>query len=84
MTLSMLTADELTQFDTGFGEPDGATVDLSITGIARLPPGVAGDGTPLLASSAFAAAHPESVAGGDLFGAVDRCGCGRCGGSCIC
>lgn len=66
LRLSLLTIEEFTQFDTGFGEPDGATVELLVTGVARLPPGLF-DGTPILAGSGFGARHTGSVVGSDLF-----------------
>ncbi|CAN5562595.1 hypothetical protein BH23ACT3_BH23ACT3_02260 [soil metagenome] len=66
LSMALLTAEEVTQFDTGFGEPDGARVDLQITGVARVPPGLF-DTAPVLVTPAFADAHPESVAGIDLY-----------------
>jgi hypothetical protein len=36
LELALLTAAEVEQFDTGFGEPDGPRVTLTVTGIARL------------------------------------------------
>jgi hypothetical protein len=65
LSLTLLTADEVTQFDTGFGEPDGARVDLRITGVARVAPGTF-DTAPVMVTPAFADAHEESVAGVDL------------------
>jgi putative ABC transport system permease protein len=64
--LAMLTAEEVFQFDVGFGEPDGPTVDLVVTGVVRVPPGVL-DQTPVLATPAFAASHHDSVAGFDVY-----------------
>jgi putative ABC transport system permease protein len=67
--LAMLSAAEVFQFDTGFGEPDGPTLDLLITGVVRVPPGLF-DGTPLIATPAFTRAHAELFAGADLFVAL--------------
>jgi len=65
LPLALLTAEEVGQFDVGFGEPDGARVDALVTGVARVPPG--SFGAPVLATPAFAAAHEASMAGTDLF-----------------
>lgn len=66
LQLSMLTADEIFQFDTGFGEPDGPRLDLTIVGIGRVPPGIF-DGSPILATPAFAATYSDLFAGLDLY-----------------
>ena len=66
LRLGMLSAAEVFQFDTGFGEPDGPTLELTITAMIRLPPGVL-NGTPVVASAAFGAAHPDLFAGNDMF-----------------
>lgn len=66
ITLALLTAEEIRQFDTGFGEPDGGTHEVEIVGIVRVLPGMF-DGTPLLVTAASAAEHPESYAGADLY-----------------
>ncbi|MDP2290728.1 MAG: hypothetical protein Q8M22_06030, partial [Actinomycetota bacterium] len=66
LTVSLLTAEEVTQFDTGFGEPDGATVELEVVGVARTPTGVFDTG-PLLITPALVELHPESVAGVALY-----------------
>ncbi|MET0964879.1 MAG: ABC transporter permease [Nakamurella sp.] len=58
--LALLTAEEISQFDVGFGAPDGPTVPLRIVGIGRLPAwgnGIANAaGTP-----AFAAKYGSSA-----------------------
>jgi putative ABC transport system permease protein len=63
LVLDMLAAEELTQFDTGFGEPDGPRVELTITGIARLPPGE-GQRAPVRAGPAFAVAYGDAARAG--------------------
>lgn len=65
LVLRMLSAEEVFQFDTGFGEPDGPLVELAVVGIARVTPGLF-DGSPLLATPAFAGAHTDLFAGYDL------------------
>lgn len=65
VTLAMLSAEEIFQFDTGFGDPDGPTLDLTIVGVMRVPPGLF-DGTPLLTTPAFAAAHRDLFSGFDV------------------
>ncbi len=66
LTVSLLTGEEVTQFDTGFGEPDGATLELEVVGVARTPTGVFDTG-PLLITPALVELHPESVAGVALY-----------------
>lgn len=61
--LDLLTRDEFFRFDTGFGAPDGPTVELSVVGIARasaLPDAI----PPIVASPAFRDRYRE-VAGFD-------------------
>ncbi len=65
LTLSLLTAEEASQFDTGFGEPDGPTRTFTVTGLARVPPGLL-DGTPLVTTPAFAAEVHDLFVGHDL------------------
>lgn len=69
--LHLLTAEEVTQFDVGFGEPDGPTVEATVTGVIRLPDGVLGS-APLLASPAFAEQYADHAAGTFLHVALDR------------
>jgi putative ABC transport system permease protein len=67
ITLDLLTAEEFRQFDVGFGDPDGAHVELTVTGIIRLPPGSL-DQNPVIAGSAFNERHgPESGVGRSVF-----------------
>lgn len=63
LRISLLTAEEVAQFDVGFGEPDGPTVDLEVVGVGRVPGGVLGD-SPLLTTPAFLAAHGEGTTAG--------------------
>lgn len=65
LRLSMLAPTEVLQFATGFGEPDGPTVELRVTGLARMP-GPTVDSAPILASPAFATRYPEALAAGHL------------------
>ncbi|HVM09351.1 MAG TPA: ABC transporter permease [Acidimicrobiales bacterium] len=37
LPISLLTREEFTQFDTGFGDPDGPDLDLRVVGVVRLP-----------------------------------------------
>jgi putative ABC transport system permease protein len=50
--LNFLTAQEFDDFDVGFGEPDGPTVEIKVVGVVRIP---APDKAPLYATPAFAA-----------------------------
>ncbi len=76
LRISLLTAEEVSQFDTGFGDPDGGTVDAVVTGVVRVPPGIA-VGTPLIATPGFLREHQESVAGADMFVALRSGTAGR-------
>ena len=58
ITLSFLTADEIAQFDTGFGEPDGPTVELAVSGITRLP---GARQSPIIAGPAFSSRYGDEV-----------------------
>lgn len=71
VTLAMLTAEEVSQFDVGFGDPDGPTVELTVTGVARIPPGTV-ESAVVLATPAFAARHGDVAAGSIRFVALDR------------
>jgi putative ABC transport system permease protein len=53
VSISLLTGEEVAQFDTGFGAPDGPTITLTVVGVARVPAGVLGS-SPILATPAFA------------------------------
>lgn len=64
LPLKLLTPLEVTQFDTGFGEPDGPRVDVTVVGIARLARSWVGDGVgPVIGTPALAAAYPQSQVG---------------------
>lgn len=65
LRLQMLTAEQVQQFATGFGEPDGPTVDVRIAGLARTP-GPVPDPSPLLVSPAFVIRHPDALAAGRI------------------
>ena len=65
LVLDMLSGAEVFQFDTGFGAPDGPTVALDVVGVVRVTPGLF-EGSPIVATPAFAAAHPEVFAGYDV------------------
>lgn len=60
LSLRFITADELTQFDTGFGEPDGPTINVRVTGLVRIPGGEESL-TPLLGTPAFGARYGAEV-----------------------
>lgn len=64
--VSLLTPEEVSQFDVGFGEPDGPSVQLTVSGVGRVPPGVL-DNSPLLATPAFADRYGASAAGTSAF-----------------
>lgn len=60
--IDMLTAEEVGQFDVGFGEPDGPSAELTVTGVARVPNGVLGS-SPVLATPAYSERYAEVAAG---------------------
>jgi ABC-type lipoprotein release transport system permease subunit len=64
ITLKMLTPEEVSQFETGFGEPDGPLLHLRITGIVRLPGG--DNQAPVIATPAFTAAYGDVIAAGEM------------------
>ncbi|MBI5089735.1 MAG: hypothetical protein HZB15_13010, partial [Actinobacteria bacterium] len=66
LRLSFLTPEEIDQFDTGFGEPDGPTVDVLIAGLLRVPPGVF-DGSPVVATPAFTSRYPDPGAATEMY-----------------
>jgi putative ABC transport system permease protein len=66
LQLDLLTAEEVGQFDTGFGEPDGPALDLDVVGVVRLPPDVL-SGTPVIASPAVAERLGDAAAGEVVF-----------------
>lgn len=65
LTLKMLTAQEMLQFGTGFGEPDGPLLTMQVVGVARVP-GPSGGMTPIIAGPAFAAAHRDALSAGRI------------------
>lgn len=71
LRFALLTAEEVSQFDTGFGEPDGGIVETVVTGVVRVPPGMAG-GTPVIAPPTFLADHAAAIAGIDLLVGLRR------------
>jgi putative ABC transport system permease protein len=67
LALKLLTPLEVTQFDTGFGEPDGPAVDLRIVGIARVARTWVGGGVgPVIGSPALQKAYPDSQIGHNI------------------
>ncbi len=54
LPLRFLTAEEITQFDTGFGEPDGPRIDMRIVGIVRGTLGRGGNAAGVFSTPAFA------------------------------
>jgi hypothetical protein len=67
LPLKLLTPEEVTQFDTGFGQPDGPRVDLTVVGIARVARSWLGGGLgPVIGTPAFASAYPESAVGHNI------------------
>ena len=61
LRLDMLTPEEVAQFDTGFGDPDGPHLDLRVVGLFR-PFGTVDQNTPVLASRAFARRYGDEIA----------------------
>lgn len=59
-----LTPEEVNQFDTGFGDPDGPHVEVRVVGLTRAPGGQ--DQSPVLATPAFAARYGADVAAGSV------------------
>lgn len=66
ITLHLLTPEEVAQFDVGFGEPDGPRLELTVTGLVRVPPGVLSS-TPVIGTPALADEVGAAVAGSDMF-----------------
>jgi hypothetical protein len=61
LDITLLSADQVASFDTGFGEPAGPAVRLHIVGIGRMP--LWNDGFHVVASPAFAAGYRTYRAG---------------------
>lgn len=69
LVLTLLTPEEVSQFDTGFGDPDGQRLELQVVGIVRLPPGVLAS-SPLVGTPALAARIADDIAGVDAYVAL--------------
>jgi hypothetical protein len=63
--ISMLTPDEIEQFDTGFGAPDGPTLLLTVTGIARAP-ATGATSAPIIATPTFSTTYGDALAAGPI------------------
>ena len=62
LPLKLMTPLEVTQFDTGFGEPDGPRVPLRVVGVYRAPAAWIGDGlNPVLGTPALGRLDRKSV-----------------------
>ena len=67
LPMKLLTPLEVTQFDTGFGEPDGPRLDLRVVGIARLARTWVGGGVgPVIGTPALAERYPDSQLGHNI------------------
>src|SRR5262249_39698391 len=73
MRLKLLTPTEVTEFDTGFGEPDGPRVRLKVVGIARIDRDFLDNGLgPVFGTPALFRAHTASEVGNLVLVALDR------------
>ena len=54
LPISFLTANEVAQFDTGFGEPDGPQIRMRVVGIVRAALGQGANGPEAFSTPAFA------------------------------
>jgi hypothetical protein len=67
LPIKLLTPLEVTQFDTGFGEPDGPRLDLRVVGIARVARTWVGGGVgPVIGTPALQKAYPDSQLGHNI------------------
>jgi putative ABC transport system permease protein len=67
LPMKLLTPQEVTQFDTGFGEPDGPRLDLRVVGIARVARTWVGGGVgPVIGTPALQKEYPDSQLGRDI------------------
>jgi len=67
LPMKLLTPLEVTQFDTGFGEPDGPRLDLRVVGIARLARTWVGGGLgPVIGTPALQKEYPDSQLGHNI------------------
>jgi putative ABC transport system permease protein len=69
LDVTLLLPEEVAMFDTGFGEPDGPSTTLHITGVVRIPGDV--DGSPVIAGPAFLETFGQYAAGSTLFVRLD-------------
>jgi ABC-type lipoprotein release transport system permease subunit len=73
--LALLTQDEFAAFDTGFGEPDGPTVDLEVVGTFRVAGNETSESVGILGTPAFAQLAAEAGGGdGAMIHLVDEPG----------
>ena len=54
LSMKFLTADEVAQFDTGFGEPDGPLIRMKVVGIVRAALGAGANGPETFSTTALA------------------------------
>ena len=54
LPMKFLTADEVAQFDTGFGEPDGPAIRMKVVGVVRAALGAGANGPETFSTPAFA------------------------------
>ena len=67
LPIKLLTPLEVTQFDTGFGEPDGPRLDLRVVGIARVARTWVGGGVgPVIGTPALQREYPDSQLGHNI------------------
>ena len=65
--LKLLTPLEVTQFDTGFGEPDGPELTLKVVGVVRVARDWVGNGVgPVLGTPALAREYEDSLVGENI------------------
>jgi putative ABC transport system permease protein len=69
LDVRLLLPEEVAAFDTGFGEPDGSSLRLRITGEVRTPAAL--NGGVVIASPAFFDAYRDQSAGASLFLRLD-------------
>jgi len=67
LPMKLLTPQEVTQFDTGFGKPDGPRLDLRVVGIARVARTWVGGGLgPVIGTPALQKEYPDSQLGHNI------------------
>ena len=54
LPMKFLTADEVAQFDTGFGEPDGPAIRMKVVGLVRAALGAGANGPETFSTPVFA------------------------------